>query len=67
MTNIILYSTGCPRCDVLKDKLDNKAITYSINNSIDEMTNLGISEVPILCVDGQLMKFKDAVEWVNNQ
>lgn len=67
MTNIILYSTGCPRCDVLKDKLDSKAVSYSVNNSVDEMTELGISEVPVLSVNGQLMKFKEAVEWVNNQ
>lgn len=67
MQNIILYSTGCPRCDVMKDKLDTKAISYSVNNSVDEMTKLGISEVPVLSIDGQLLKFKEAVEWVNKQ
>lgn len=67
MQNIILYSTGCPRCDVLKDKLDTKAISYSVNNSVDEMTELGISEVPVLSISGQLLKFKEAVEWVNKQ
>ena len=67
MQSIILYSTGCPRCDVLKDKLDTKAISYSINNSVDEMTELRISEVPILSVNGQLLKFKEAVDWVNKQ
>ena len=67
MQSIILYSTGCPRCDVLKDKLDTKAISYSINNSVDEMTELRISEVPVLSVNGQLLKFKEAVDWVNKQ
>lgn len=67
MTNIILYSTGCPRCDVLKDKLDAKSVSYSINNSVEEMTELGISDVPVLSVNGQLLKFKEAVDWVNNQ
>lgn len=67
MTNIILYSTGCPRCDVLKDKLDAKAVSYSVNGSVDEMTALGISEVPVLCVNGQMLKFKEAVDWVNEQ
>lgn len=67
MTNIILYSTGCPRCDVLKDKLDAKSISYSINNSVEEMTELGISDVPVLSVNGQMLKFKVAVDWVNNQ
>lgn len=67
MQSIILYSTGCPRCDVLKDKLDTKAISYSVNNSVDEMTELGISEVPVLSINGQLLKFKEAVNWVNKQ
>lgn len=67
MQSIILYSTGCPRCDVLKDKLDTKAISYSVNNSVDEMTELGISEVPVLSINGQLLKFKEAVDWVNKQ
>lgn len=67
MQSIILYSTGCPRCDVLKDKLDTKAISYSVNNSVDEMTKLGISEVPVLSIDGQLLKFKEAVDWTNKQ
>lgn len=67
MQSIILYSTGCPRCDVLKDKLDAKAISYSVNNSVDDMTELGISEIPVLSINGQLMKFKEAVDWVNKQ
>ena len=52
---------------MLKDKLDTKAISYSVNNSVDEMTELGISEVPVLSINGQLLKFKEAVEWVNKQ
>lgn len=65
--DIILYSTGCPRCEVLKDKLSNKAVSYKENNSVEEMTALGITEVPMLKVDGKLLDFKAAVEWVNNK
>lgn len=65
--DIILYSTGCPRCEVLKSKLTDKSILYSENNSVEEMTALGITQVPILSVDGQMYEFKEAVEWVNKQ
>ena len=65
--NIILYSTGCPRCEVLKSKLNDKAISYTENNSVDEMTALGITQVPVLSVNGNLYEFKEAVEWVNNK
>lgn len=66
-TNIILYSTGCPKCNVLKSKLDSKDIKYTTNNSIDEMTSLGIDTVPVLYIDDKRLEFKEAVDWVNNQ
>lgn len=64
---IILYSTGCPRCNVLKNKLADKAVTYEENNSVSEMTVLGITDVPILSINGRFYDFKSAVEWVNKQ
>lgn len=64
---IILYSTGCPRCNVLKNKLADKAVEYTENNSVEDMTALGITEVPILSINGQMLDFKSAVEWVNKQ
>lgn len=64
---VILYSTGCPRCNVLKSKLSDKEIEYSEIASVEEMKTLGITEVPILSIDGQMYDFKSAVEWVNKQ
>lgn len=64
---IVLYSTGCPKCEVLKKKLAEKGVTYKENNSLDEMLALGITQVPMLGNDGVLMDFKAAVEWVNKQ
>ena len=29
----ILYSTGCPKCNVLTRKLDAKGIEYTVNNN----------------------------------
>lgn len=65
--SIILYSTGCPLCKVLKSKLDEKGIAYEENNSIDEMQALGITQVPMLKVNEELYAFKQAVDWVNNK
>lgn len=63
--NIVLYSTGCPKCKVLKQKLDSKPIQYTENNSVDEMLALGITQAPVLSVDGKLLTFVEANEWVN--
>lgn len=63
--NLILYSTGCPKCRILKQKMDSRGILYMENNSADEMLSLGITQVPVLSVDGELLPFARAVEWVN--
>lgn len=63
---IILYSTGCPRCEVLKKKLAEKSVNYTEVTSVEDMIALGIKEVPVLSVDDTLMNFKEAVDWVNN-
>lgn len=65
--SIILYSTGCPKCKVLKKKLDSKDISYVENNDINEMQSLGITQVPVLSVDGELLPFLKANDWINNQ
>ncbi len=63
----ILYSTGCPKCEVLKKKLAEKGVQYTENNSVDEMLTLGIEAVPVLNVNDRLLDFKEAVDWVNKQ
>lgn len=64
--NIILYSTGCPKCKVLKKKLEDKNIEFVENNSVQEMIGLGIKQAPMLSIGGALLDFKNAVTWVNN-
>ena len=63
---IILYSTGCPKCEVLKKKLKAKNIEYVENNNVEDMGSLGIDQVPVLSVDGNLMSFAEANNWINN-
>ncbi len=65
--NIILYSTGCPKCNVLKKKLTEKNIEYTENNNIDVMTSLGIDQVPVLSVDGNFLDFTEANKWINER
>ena len=67
MNKLTLFSTGCPRCKVLKQKLQSKNIEYSEVTSVDDMLALGITEVPVLGVEDKLLGFAEAVAWVNNQ
>ena len=65
--NVILYEHGCPRCKVLKSKLDQKGIGYENITDIEVMTAKGFTEAPKLEVDGVVMDFTKAVEWIKEQ
>ena len=64
---VILYSTGCPKCRVLKTKLDKKNINYIENNDVEEMIELGFDLLPVLKVDNDIMNFTEANDWNNKQ
>ena len=61
---IVLYSTGCPRCNVLKTKLKNKGIDFEEINDTKLMIDKGFDSVPVLEVDGTNYNFKEAVDWI---
>lgn len=64
---IVLYTIGCPKCDVLKEKLDKKGIHYITCTNLDEMKRLGIYDkpFPMLRVDDNILNFHDAIEYIN--
>lgn len=64
---VVFYTTGCPKCGVLKKKLDAKGIKYEENNSVMEMLAFGITQVPVLKVENQLLEFAEANNWINQQ
>lgn len=63
---VILYSTHCPKCNILEKKLKQKNITYKEINDIEIMKEKGYLTVPVLEVNGTSMNFKQAVDWVNS-
>ena len=64
---IIFYTTGCPRCHVLESKLNSKGISYEVFDDKDKMIDMGLTNVPVLEVDGNRMNFKEAVDWINKE
>ena len=66
--SVILYEHGCPRCKVLKTKLDQKGIRYETVNDIAIMKAKGFAEAPKLEIsDGTILGFKEAIEWIKEQ
>ena len=64
--SVILYTTHCPQCQVLEQKLNNKNIKYEIIEDVKVMLDKGMHNAPNLEVDDKIYTFKEAVDWVNN-
>lgn len=64
---IILYSNDCPKCKILKFKLDTKNIQYDLCSDIDIMQSKGFQSTPMLEVDGEIMNYLNAINWVKEQ
>ena len=65
--SVVLYSTGCPRCNVLEKKLKEAGVEFTVSNDEDEMISKGFMSAPMLEVDGEEMDFSRAVKWVNQK
>ena len=62
---VLLYSTHCPRCDVLEKKLQQKNIQFEEVNDVEIMMKKGYMSAQMLEVDDVSMNFKEAVDWIN--
>lgn len=66
---VTLYSTGCPKCNVLKKKLEAANISYTEVTDTDKVSQIcnstGFDSVPIIAIeDGHILDFNRAIAWV---
>ena len=63
-----IYTTStCPKCKILKKKMESKNIDFEEITDMEAMMALGFLSVPWLEVDGELMDFNEANTWINTQ
>jgi glutaredoxin len=65
---IEVYSTQtCPRCKLLKERLNSKNIAFKENKDEEEMLKLGFTSVPMVRTeDNKLLDFGQAISWINS-
>lgn len=63
---IILYTTGCPKCSILEKKLEKSEIEYEKITDINLMLEKGFTTVPMLEVDGEVMDYKSAFNYIES-
>lgn len=59
---ITLYSTGCPKCNILERRLTNDNIEFEISNDIDKLIDMGFQNAPVLQINDQFIVFEDAMK-----
>ena len=64
---ITLLTTHCPKCMVLESKLKQKNIQYEEITDMEKIMSYSVMTVPTLIIDGRVLQFKDAIDWVNGQ
>ena len=64
--SVVLYSTNCPMWNVLEKKLVQKDIAFDEINDVEVMRKKGFLSAPMLEVDGDIMSFKEAIDWINS-
>ena len=67
-TDLVLFSTGCPKCIILKKKLDSKNIEYTTTDNLEPLIQNGIMSLPVLYQrsEDKYMTFAEAAAFVNN-
>ena len=64
---IVLYSKHCPCCEVLRARLDDADVAYTVNSDTEEMLRQGITHLPMLRVDGEMMNYPAALAWLKER
>ena len=67
MEQIILYSNGCPKCRVIKSKLESKNIKFVETDDTQKLLSFGYKSYPVLKVNDKMMDFVSANAWINDR
>ena len=68
---IKLYTIHCPRCKILEMKLKQTNLEVETIDDEDTVVSVGnehgIRQAPFMEVDGEYLKFEDAIKFVNSK
>lgn len=67
---MILFSTHCPKCNILNKKMQDKNLQYEVVEDINKMMELGIKSAPVLFIEedngeSKQLTYFDAVKYIN--
>ena len=60
-----LYTTHCPKCKILEERLNEKKVKYEVIDNIDELQKMNFKSVPNLEIDGKIYNYLDSIKYLN--
>ena len=60
-----LYTTHCPKCKILEERLNEKKIKYEVIDNIEELQKMNFKSVPNLEIDGKIYNYLDSIRYLN--
>ena len=63
---VTFYTIHCKACDVLQNRLIEKGVEFETVIDREEMNTLGFTMMPMLIVDGVIMDFMKANNWLKS-
>lgn len=60
-----LYTTHCPKCKILEERLNEKKIKFDIIDNVEELQKMNFKTVPNLDIDGKIYNYLDAIKYLN--
>ena len=61
----IFVSANCPKCKILKSKLEEKGIEFVANSDLNEIIEKGFRAVPVLKVNDVYYDYIGGIRWIN--
>lgn len=66
--SIIVYSSPtCPKCRMLKQQLTEAGIFFTVCEDVEIALSKGVSTLPMLEVNQELMNLSDALKWIRSK
>jgi glutaredoxin len=64
---ITLYSNGCPKCKILKERLYKQKIEYEEKYDTEFLEQNNIFSFPAMKIDEEIFNFYEAINWLKNK
>ena len=60
-----LYTTHCPKCKILEERLNEKNVKFEITDDMAELQKMNFKSVPNLEIDGKIYNYLEAIKYLN--